>query len=112
MRASGAARALGRCVPIFAALGDESRLAIVERLCARGPTSVTGLSDGAGITRQAVSKHLRVLADAGLVKNSREGRESVWEFKPRRLDEARRALAVISRRWDLAIDRLRRLVEE
>jgi DNA-binding transcriptional ArsR family regulator len=112
MRASSAARSLGRSVPIFAALGDESRLALVERLCQRGPTSVTALSEGASITRQAISKHLRVLAHAGLVTNKRSGRESVWEFRPGRLEEARRALDVIARQWDDAVERLKKFVEE
>ena len=110
--AASAARSIGRAVPIFAALGDRSRLARVTRLCEGGPASVTRLSDGASITRQAISKHLRVLADAGLVTHTRAGRESVWEFQPDRLDEARRALDAISARWDAAIDRLKKLVED
>ena len=105
------ARTLGRSAPIFAALGDRSRLALVERLC-HGPASITHLSDGAQITRQAITKHLRVLSDAGLVKNRRDGRESVWEFRPDRLDEARRALDTISDQWDAAIDRLKKFVED
>jgi DNA-binding transcriptional ArsR family regulator len=69
------------------------------------------LTADADVTRQAVAKHLRVLADAGLVRGRREGRESVWEIEPERLQVARRSLDLISARWDAAIDRLRALVE-
>jgi DNA-binding transcriptional ArsR family regulator len=86
--------------PLFAALGDPTRLAVVERLCALGPSSLAGLSEGANVSRQAVTKHLRVLADAGLVRRRRRGRATLWEFRARGLDDARRALS-----------RLRNLVE-
>ena len=69
-------------VPVFAALGDEHRLALVRRLCAGGPASLSRLAEGARITRQGVTKHLRVLEDAGLVKSTRQGRESIWELEP------------------------------
>jgi DNA-binding transcriptional ArsR family regulator len=98
--------------PIFAALGDETRLAVVRRLCLRGPASVTTLSEGAGVTRQAIAKHLNVLAGAGLVHGTREGRESIWELRPGRLEDARRALDAIGREWDAALERLRRHVEQ
>ena len=110
-RAASAARSFRGSAPIFAALGDASRLAIVAKLCGRGPTSISGLSEGAGITRQAITKHLRVLADAGLVSSERAGRESVWELRPDRLADARQALDAISLQWDAAIDRLRKLVD-
>ena len=110
--AAGAARSFRRSAPIFAALGDASRLALVARLCGRGPTSITGLSERSGITRQAISKHLRVLADAGLVTSERAGRESVWELRPDRLADARRALDDIGLQWDAALERLRSLVED
>ena len=99
-------------MPIFAALGDETRLALVRRLCASGPASVSRLSEGAGVTRQAISKHLQVLAEAGLVRSRRDGRESIWEFEPDRLEEAHRALDAIAREWDLALGRLKRFVED
>lgn len=101
-----------RVAPLFAALGDETRLGLVARLSAGGPVSVTQLTAGSGVTRQAVSKHLRVLAGAGLVRGSRRGRESLWRLEPRRLDEARRSLDHLSRQWDEALDRLRMFVEE
>ncbi len=111
MRASSAARTLRETAPVFAALGDETRLRLVARLCDEGPQSITKLTEAADVTRQAVTKHLRVLEDAGVVRGSREGRESVWEIEPRRLEAARRSLDLISARWDSAIERLRAMVE-
>ena len=111
MRASSAARTLRETAPVFAALGDETRLRLVARLCDEGPQSIAKLTDGSDVTRQAVTKHLRVLEGAGVVRGSREGRESVWEIEPRRLEEARRSLDLISARWDTAIERLRAMVE-
>jgi DNA-binding transcriptional ArsR family regulator len=97
--------------PIFAALGDETRLAVVRRLCDRGPSSLSGLTEGASVSRQAVTKHLRVLAEAGLVRRRRRGRVTLWEFRPRGLHDARLALDAISRNWDAALSRLRDFVE-
>lgn len=99
-------------VAIFAALGDPSRAALVERLCAHGPASITQLASGAAITRQAVTKHLRVLETAQLVRAEKAGRETIYEFTPSRLDDARKAIDAISRHWDQAIERLRKLVED
>lgn len=99
-------------VPLFAALGDETRLALVDRLCAGGPLSITRLTAGTGITRQAVTKHLTVLADAGLVRDTWQGRERVWALDRERLAEARRSLDQISRQWDEALQRLKLFVEE
>jgi DNA-binding transcriptional ArsR family regulator len=100
-----------KAVPLFAALGDATRLRIVTRLSADGPSSITRLTGGSGVTRQAITKHLHVLAAAGLVRSDRQGRESTWQLQPARLEEARRSLAVISRRWDEALDRLQAFVE-
>jgi DNA-binding transcriptional ArsR family regulator len=111
MRPSSAARSLRASAPVFAALGDETRLHLVSRLCTEGPQSIARLTEGADVTRQAVTKHLRVLEDAGVVRGSRDGRESVWEIEPRRLETARRSLDLISAQWDAAIDRLRAFVE-
>lgn len=97
--------------PVFAALGDETRLQVLGRLCDRGPQSITHLASGTRVSRQAISKHLRVLAEAGLVTNTRRGRESVWQLEPRALGRARRLLEVISRQWDDTIERLRVFVE-
>jgi DNA-binding transcriptional ArsR family regulator len=100
-----------RAAPIFAALGDETRLRIVARLSASGPMSIAHLTRDASITRQAVTKHLHVLAHAGLARSSRLGRESVWELQPAPLDAARRCLDDISAQWDKALGRLKLFVE-
>jgi DNA-binding transcriptional ArsR family regulator len=110
-RRSGAARSWESSAPLFAALEDETRLRVVARLSEEGPLSITRLTEGAKVSRQAVTKHLHVLADAGLVKNARDGRENVWQLRPRRLSEARRLLDLISKEWDDTIDRLRSFVE-
>ena len=98
--------------PAFAALGDSTRLALVAKLCRDGPQSIVRLTEGASVSRQAVSKHLVTLSDAGLVASRRAGRERIWEIRPRRLDEVRHCLEQISRQWDAALDRLRDLVED
>jgi DNA-binding transcriptional ArsR family regulator len=98
--------------PVFAALGDETRLRLVARLCQEGAASITHLSRDAPITRQAITKHLRVMENAGLVRCSRQGRESYWELDQRRLKDAQRNLALISAQWDDALGRLRRFVED
>lgn len=97
--------------PVFAALGDETRLAIVARLCRGGPQSIVQLTEDAKVTRQAVSKHLVVLEHAGVVRSARDGREKLWSVRATRLAEAQRWLDQISRDWDSAIERLRILVE-
>jgi DNA-binding transcriptional ArsR family regulator len=98
--------------PLFAALGDETRLHVVTRLCEEGPLSIARLTEGANVTRQAVTKHLRILENAGLVHSTRDGRENVWELEPRRIAEARRLLDVISDEWDDTLERLRVFVED
>ncbi len=102
---------VARAAPLFAALGDETRLRLVARLSADGPMSITRLTEGARVTRQAVTKHLHVLAGAGVVRSARAGRESVWQLEPDRLDDARRDLDLISAGWDHALARLKALVE-
>ncbi len=97
--------------PLFAALGDATRLRLMTRLGAGGPLSITRLTKGSSITRQAVTKHLRVLADAGLVRGTRRGREKLWQIEGERLRITRRDLELISKQWDEALDRLRAHVE-
>lgn len=97
---------------MFAALGDDTRLSLVARLCTRGPQSIVRLTEGAAVSRQAITKHLHTLEDAGLVRSSREGREQIWEIQPKRLGDAGRFLGLISDQWDEAIERLRVLVEK
>src|ERR1700741_5466273 len=103
--------ALRNSAPIFAALGDETRLRLIAVLCAGGAMSIAQLTSGTDITRQAVTKHLHVLADAGLVRHVKTGRERLWEFEPARLDEARRSLEVIAQQWDHALNKLKKAVE-
>jgi len=93
--------------PVFAALGDETRLRLVVRLATSEPLSITELASGTGVTRQAITKHLHVLAGAGLVRGSRQGRERHWQLEPRQLQEARRCLDAISGQWDQALHRLK-----
>ncbi|WP_343818655.1 metalloregulator ArsR/SmtB family transcription factor, partial [Dyella marensis] len=106
-----AAPALQRAAPIFAALGDATRLRLVALLCAGGAMSIAQLTVGTEISRQAVTKHLQVLADAGLVRDAKLGRERRWELEPSRLDEARRSLDAIAAQWDAALLRLKDFVE-
>jgi DNA-binding transcriptional ArsR family regulator len=98
--------------PLFAALGDKTRLRLVSRLCDDGPMSITRLTTGSHVTRQAITKHLRVMEEAGLVRSTRHGRESVWQLDQRRLQDARHYLDLISKGWDDALGRLRDLVED
>jgi DNA-binding transcriptional ArsR family regulator len=108
---TGAARKLVGAAPLFAALGDETRLNVVARLCRGGPQSIARLTSGTKVSRQAITKHLHALAQAGIVHGKREGRERIWEVRTSRLAEARGWLEQISAEWDEAIDRLRALVE-
>lgn len=105
------AATLQEAAPVFAALGDQTRLHLVARLCREGPLSISRLSEGAGVTRQAVTKHLRVLAEAGVARGVRQGREQLWQLEAAQLDEARRSLERISQRWDEALGRLKASLE-
>lgn len=103
-----------RAIPpaaIFSALGDETRLRLIASLTEAGPQSVASLAGGFDVSRQAISKHLRVLSDAGLAKSGRRGRETVWELEPGGLAEARKCLQAISRDWDVKLRRLKAFVE-
>jgi DNA-binding transcriptional ArsR family regulator len=102
---------LQKCAPIFAALGDEERLRLIAVLCVSGAMSITQLTQGTHITRQAVTKHLHVLAVAGLVRDIKIGRERLWEFEPAQLDAARRSLEVIGQQWDHALAKLKLAIE-
>jgi DNA-binding transcriptional ArsR family regulator len=98
--------------PLFAALGDATRLQIVLRLCEVGPLSIVRLTDGSNVSRQAITKHLRALSDVGLVRSERSGREQIWELQPQRLADVRKYLDQISAQWDSALARLRSYVED
>src|SRR5215470_8361176 len=101
-----------RSAPLFAALGDATRLALLTSLAGGSALSISRLARGSTLTRQAITKHLRVLQRAGLVRSVRHGRENRFALNADSLDEARRALERISRQWDEALARLRALVEE
>ena len=103
---------LAKAAPLFAALGDETRLRMVARLSEQGSMSITRLTAGTDISRQAISKHLRVLEAAGLMRAEKRGRESVWTLDAARLDEARRHLDAISAHWDRTLERLQAFVED
>lgn len=102
---------LGGHAPVFAALGDATRLRLVALLCAGGALSITQLTAATDLSRQGVTKHLQVLSGAGLVHDVKVGRERRWQFDPARLDEARASLERIARQWDDALLRLQALVE-
>ncbi len=97
--------------PIFDALGDPNRLRIIVRLCDVGPCSTAQVTKVIPVTRQAASKHLALLENAGLVSSSRRGRERVWTVQTEQLAQASDYLGQLSRRWDAAVDRLRTYVE-
>lgn len=93
-------------------MGDESRLRLLARLGSGEPLSISRLTDGSGISRQGITKHLRVLAGAGLVRSSRRGKESLWQLERRRLEEARRSLDQIALQWDVSLNKLKLFVED
>ncbi len=97
---------------VFAALGDPTRLKLVAVLCAGGAFSIAHLTQTTEISRQGVTKHLNVLAEAGVVRDVKLGRERLWQLEPARIDEAKRTLESIGREWDLALARLKSFVEK
>ena len=105
---ANAQQALARSAPIFAALGDETRLRLVARLSSGGPQSIADLTAGGAVTRQAVTKHLHVLEAAGIARGVRKGRESRWELAPGKLDVARRYLDQIAKQWERRLEALER----
>ena len=102
---------LRTCASLFAALGDETRLSVLTKLSRGEPQSISRLTAGTRLTRQAVTKHLRVLADAGVVRSLKSGRESLFELEPQPLAAARDYLDEVSRQWDDALARLKAHVE-
>ena len=107
-----AAAALRTNASIFAALGDETRLGLLAKLTNGEPQSISRLTSGTRLTRQAVTKHLRVLEDAGVVRADRVGRESRFALEPRTILDAQTYLEHVSRQWDTALARLKALVED
>ena len=96
---------------VFFALGDETRLRLVAVLCAGGAFSISQLTTTTHITRQAVTKHLQVLAGAGVVKDVKLGRERLWQLDPAQIEEARQSLEVIGQQWEQALGRLKAMAE-
>ena len=101
----------GVYAPIFAALGDPTRLSLVAKLCAGPPCSIAKLTEDTRLTRQAVTKHLRVLQQARLVRSARAGRESRFELDPQPIAELKQYLDLASKQWDQALARLNSFVE-
>jgi len=97
---------------IFSALGDETRLALLARLCNGKRQSISQLTAGTKLTRQAITKHLRVLETAGIVHGVRAGRKSLFEFNPRPIKDIAEYLELVSQRWDRALSRLKSFVEK
>ena len=97
---------------VFAALGDETRLSVLVKLTSGQPQSISRLTVGTKLTRQAVTKHLRVLEDAGVVRCVRIGRESRFELETKPIDEVRDYLEHVSKQWEDALARLKSFVEE
>jgi DNA-binding transcriptional ArsR family regulator len=107
-----AALKVTEAVPVFAALGDATRLSLLGRLSVDGPLSITRLSEGTGVTRQAITRHLHALGRVGLVRDARRGRERVFALDLKRLEKARQYLDHVAAQWDAAAARLKAFVEE
>jgi len=97
---------------LFAALGDETRLALVAKLAGGQPHSISQLTKGSKLTRQAIRKHLRVLQTAGMVRSVRAGRENRFEFSPHPIEEIQEYFDFVSGQWDQALSRLKSFVDE
>ncbi len=110
-RSSAAAKRQSHA-PVFAALGHETRLSLVRKLCNGQPHSISQLAEGSRLTRQAITKHLRVLEGVGIVRGVRTGRESLFEFDPEPIKEIGEYLDLVSEQWDQALARLKSFVED
>jgi DNA-binding transcriptional ArsR family regulator len=113
MSRSALNEAAKRCAfaPVFAALGDPTRLSLVAKLCGGQPCSISQLTEDTQLTRQAITKHLRVLEHARIVHSTRQGRESRFAFNPEPIEDIKRYLDLVSEQWDDALARLRAFVE-
>jgi len=107
---SAARRRIHAPAAVFAALGDQTRLSLVAELCRGRPRSITQLAEGSRLTRQAITKHLRVLEQAGIVHSLRSGRENLFEFDPKPIESLKDYLALVSAQWDQALARLKSFV--
>lgn len=97
---------------VFAALGDETRLGLLARLCDGSSHSIADLTQGTKLTRQAVTKHLRVLERVRMVHGTRAGRESLFKFDPRPVIEMKEYLETVSKQWEMALGRLKFFLEQ
>ena len=109
---SSLARAGRSHAPVFAAFGDETRLALVAKLCSGQPRSISQLTKGSKLTRQAITKHLRVLESVGIVHSAHAGRESLFEFDPTPIEEMMEYLDFVSEQWDQALARLKSFIRD
>lgn len=109
---SSAAQNIDQKAQVFAALGDPTRLSLVAKLIDRKPHSISTLTEGSEITRQAVTKHLTVLQNVGLVSKIKEGRESLYELDPKPLESIQEYLEIIAAQWDQALNNLKNFVEK
>ena len=110
-RSSLTARGIAHA-PVFAALGDETRLALVAKLSGGQPRSISQLTKGSKLTRQAITKHLRVLESVGIVHSVHAGRECLFEFDPTPIEEMREYLDFVSEQWEQALVRLKSFIED
>ncbi|MBL0180660.1 MAG: winged helix-turn-helix transcriptional regulator [Gemmatimonadetes bacterium] len=108
---SSRGNAVRQAAPVFAALGDSTRLTLVRRLAVEGDLSITRLTEGSGMTRQGITRHLQSLERVGLVRDSKEGREHLYSLDLKRLTVAREYLDQVSAQWDAAAARLKAFVE-
>ncbi|NYF79546.1 ArsR/SmtB family transcription factor [Granulicella arctica] len=98
--------------PVFAALGDETRLSLLVKLSDGQPHSISQLTGGSNLTRQAITKHLRVLESVGIVRCGRSGRESLFELDPEPIESIKQYLNQVSQQWDQALSRLKSFIED
>jgi DNA-binding transcriptional ArsR family regulator len=101
-----------RQAPLFAALGDETRLSLIARLCQASGQSITQLAEGTKLTRQAVTKHLQVLERVGLVRSVRKGRETLFEFDATPIETMSQYLDMVSTQWDKKLTDLQSFLDE
>ncbi len=98
--------------PLFAAMGDATRLTLVRRMSDGEPHSIADLSNGLKLTRQGITKHLHVLEHAGVVRSERVGRTNQFTYIPDSVQPIRSYLESVSAQWDDALARLRAHVED
>lgn len=112
MKARDASTQVTTTAAVFAALGDPIRLTLVALLCANGPLPTIRLKQATSVSRQAVTKHLQILEETGIVTSERAGRDRLWQIEKKRLRDVRSYLDRISARWDATLERLRKFVED